>query len=133
MDEIVEYQETTLARDYLGEWTSFWDMHSGGGTKYKSYNKIYVQGSEDLAIPLFQSITGQDPNDIACECCGQNYSISTGKDFVQCSAYHRNCIYDNKLDMYIEETDGYRKVIPVEDYILQSDVLLIFADGSKNK
>lgn len=54
-------------------WTRFMDMHSGGGAKTE-YDVYYVEAKEDIAVALFEVLTGQDPHEVACSCCGENYA-----------------------------------------------------------
>lgn len=118
-------------KDYSGKWTHYWDMHSGGGTKFEPFEHIYVQGEES---DLFEEVTGRSPYNVSCECCGEDYSVTTSEDLVQATAYQRNCRYEKDLRGYVEESGyGWREYVPIETYIQQEDVLLIFKDGTTNK
>lgn len=58
-------------------WTRFMDMASGGGCK-TGYEYIYIEAdSEYDAIERFELEFGRDPNNITCECCGEDFSISS--------------------------------------------------------
>ena len=59
-------------------WTRFMDLHSGGFKKEK-HAYIYIEAGEAEACRVFFDKFGHDPTDVACECCGQNYSISSGE------------------------------------------------------
>lgn len=72
-------------------WTQFWDMHSGGGLKQAPYAKIYIEASEEEAIKIFVNRFGHRPDDVACDCCGDNYSVSSGESLQEMTSYHRNC------------------------------------------
>lgn len=74
-------------------WTQFMDMHSGGDIKEPPYNYIYIQASEEEAKVIFYNRFGHNPEDIACDCCGENYSISEGENIEQVTGYERGCEY----------------------------------------
>jgi len=95
-------------------WTMFWDMHSGGGTKIPPYEKIYIEAPLDDALRVFQSKFNENPYEVACECCGQNYSVSEYPDLLQASGYHRNCKWSNKENGYIE--GGDKRYLTIEEY-----------------
>jgi hypothetical protein len=57
--------------------TLFMDMHSGGGRK-ASHDFIIIEAdTEALAVEQFTQHFGHDPYDIACMCCGENYSVTS--------------------------------------------------------
>ena len=115
-------------------WTQFWDMHSGGGTKQKPYERIYIEASEQDAINIFYNRFGHDPEDTACDCCGQNYSISEEEHLEQLTGFHRNCSYDSKAKQYIEKANyGYTPLVSLEDYIKKEDVLIIYSQDIKDE
>mgnify|MGYP000151949543 FL=1 len=58
-------------------WTQFWDMYSGGRTKIGDFERIYIEAPEERAIEVFRERFGRDPNNVTCECCGEDY-ITTG-------------------------------------------------------
>jgi len=80
-----------MSDDLQDTWTTFWDMHSGGGLKEPPYEKIYIELPRDAAIAEFKRRFGHDPTNVACQCCGQNYSISTDVSLKQATGHHRNC------------------------------------------
>ena len=55
--------------------TRFFDMCSGGSEK-TSFEVIYIEGNEAEATELFKLHFGRDPNNVTCECCGPDFSIS---------------------------------------------------------
>jgi len=72
-------------------WTRFWDMHSGGGQKEK-WSKIYIEAdSQEEAEVIFYNRFGHSPNRITCTCCGEDYSVDSGKDLGQITGYDRGC------------------------------------------
>ncbi len=116
------------------EWTQFWDMHSGGGTKEEPYEKIYIEAPETEAKVIFYNKFGHNPERVSCTCCGEDYSISESVSLEQASAYHRNCRYDEKVKGYVEEPDnkyGEKKLITIAEYSKQKDVLVVYAKDIK--
>ncbi len=90
-------------------WTRFMDMHSGGGCK-TGYEYIYIEQSEDDAIKTFERVFGQSPYDIACNCCGNNFSVNSGyKSIEDASEFERR--WDKTL---------------VEDYLIRKDIKVIY-------
>jgi hypothetical protein len=54
--------------------TQFYDLHSGGGQKAE-FAQYYFEAPEAEARKLFQEMTGRDPNNITCPCCGEDFSV----------------------------------------------------------
>jgi len=83
--------------------TRFMDMHTGGDIKITPYQYIYIEANnEEGAITLFN----RDPDNVTCDCCGFDYSITSS-------------------DTLEEETEYDRKGISLEAYINKQDVLVI--------
>lgn len=78
----------TTEKSPKNNWTSFWDMHSGGGTK-TPYEMIFIEADEEEAIKIFKDKFDQDPTDTACSCCGQNFSIDSYKSLEEATEFHR--------------------------------------------
>lgn len=74
-------------------WTRFMDMHSGGGTKEKPHEFIYIEALEEEAKVIFYNRFGHNPERVTCTCCGEDYSISSEKTLRELTAYDRNCEY----------------------------------------
>lgn len=55
-------------------WTKFFDMSSGGSEKLDA-GVIWIEASEDEAIPIFEQIFDRDPYNVTCACCGSDYSV----------------------------------------------------------
>jgi hypothetical protein len=55
-------------------WTEFYDSSSGGTTK-TDYDIIWIEGTEEEAIDKFVKEFNQSPHEVACECCGSNFSV----------------------------------------------------------
>lgn len=105
--------------------TCFVDMHSGGGQKL-DWSYIYIEAPEWLARGYFEKRFDRDPDNITCECCGSDYSVSTAPDLAQATAYHRNCGWDDKTKRYVE-SPRYADVtlLSVGEYLNKADVLFI--------
>ena len=136
-------------------WTSFMDMHSGGGTKEAPYENIYIEAGEEEAKIVFYNRFGHNPDRVTCTCCGNDYSVSEGKDLTQITGYERGCasgyvledgtIADrsvwnaasmsrrrelNSMFRYLEEPDtkGYsRGYMTLDEYLKKPSVLIIEA------
>jgi hypothetical protein len=54
--------------------TRFFDMSSGGSEK-EDFCTLYVELPVDKAIEWFMKKYGHDPNNITCQCCGEDYTI----------------------------------------------------------
>ena len=126
-------------------WTQFWDMHSGGGQK-EEWAVIYIEAPEEEAEAIFYNRFGHNPNRVTCTCCGNDYSIDSGKSLKQLTAYHRGCYagkrgYIEKRDLTydkycntkeeLEECITRHPYVPLEEYVKQNDVLVIYAKDIK--
>lgn len=79
-------------------WISFWDMHSGGGTK-TDYEKIFIEAnSEDEGVEIFEREFDEHPYDVACECCGSNFAVDVYETLEEATKYHR---HGKSLDEYL--------------------------------
>jgi len=76
-------------------WTSFMDMHSGGGTKEPPYEYIYIQAPEEEAKIIFYNRFGHNPERVTCTCCGDDYSIQEHATLEDATGYQRNatCVF----------------------------------------
>ena len=99
-------------------WTTFWDRHSGGGTKEPPYEKIYIEAGKEEAISVFYSRFGHNPNRVSCICCGKDYSIDKNETLEKATEFHRSsrCMSNNE-----------KPEIPLEEYLAHKDVLVIHA------
>ncbi len=115
-------------------WYKYWDMSSGGGTKYTHTDgnlkkMIYVEAkSRDESDYIFFSITGRNADNVTCECCGEDYSVSEEKCLAQSSGYHRGCKF---ITNYLEEWTGksYDTYLTLEEYINKPNVLIIRSES----
>ena len=72
-------------------WVHFWDMHSGGPAKEPATN-IYIEcDDQEEAVIIFINRFGHDPNNVTCNCCGEDYVINAPATLRQESGYHRGC------------------------------------------
>lgn len=55
--------------------TTFYDMHSGGGSLKEASQLIIIEAPEAEAICVFYSRFGHNPERISCSCCGSDYSV----------------------------------------------------------
>jgi hypothetical protein len=128
-------------------WVRFMDMHSGGNLKLPPYQYIYIEtDSEAAAIAKFTSKFGRDPYNVTCDCCGEDYSISSSDTLEQATGYDRNCdtgyldSNGNEVDEhaagakwhYIERQSTkkyYGKYIPLNEYLPNEGVLVIRDTG----
>jgi hypothetical protein len=128
-------------------WTQFMDMHSGGGQKLE-WSNIYIEAPEDEARAVFYSRFGRDPDNVTCECCGSDYSLSSEETLLQASGFDRNCDFayfdheGNELTLtgwnvpkladgswpegrYVERGRNGNAVVPLEVYCADPDVHII--------
>lgn len=61
--------------------TVFWDMSSGGGSKLfddkaRPITMIFIHAPEAEARAIFTAKWGRDPDNVTCQCCGPDYSVS---------------------------------------------------------
>ncbi len=104
-------------------WTRFMDMHSGGSMKL-DWPYIYIEAPEKEAKLIFYNMFNRHPDDVACNCCGSNYSVSESVDLQQATAHDRSCKFVSRKKEeggghYIEEADTKYggKFIPLEEFL----------------
>lgn len=123
--------KNTLTPEHLsGPWTQFYDMHSGGGTKIRPFDKIYIQAPELEARYIFQEIFDRHPEHVSCSCCGEDYSVTEFTDLLQATGSERHAHYDGTK--YLEEPDHSRRtngypLVPIEEHIRKENNLCVFA------
>jgi hypothetical protein len=118
-----------------GTWTIFEDAFADGKIKFKNFELIIVQASQEEAIPLFMKITNVDPKKVTCKCCGQHFSIREYDSVFQATGFLRGCKFDKKLGSYVEEEDDFSitRLTSMEEFLEKEEVLIIFADGTMSK
>lgn len=61
-------------------WVQFWDMHSGGDLKWRDASFVYIEADDAIsARETFERITGRNPDNVTCDTCGEDYSVSAAK------------------------------------------------------
>lgn len=88
-------------------WTKFFDMSSGGGTKVfidgKGKDYIFIELPEADAISYFEQRFGRDPNNVTCNCCGEDYSINGYKTLEDATRYNRQDWRTNEFHSTVDE------------------------------
>lgn len=95
--------------------THIWDMHGGGYTK-TPYDHIFIEASEVEAAEELYRRFGVDVDDVTCQCCGGDFSISEYDSIDEATRYHRTT--------YGEPEPS----VSVEDYIGRTEILYVPAD-----
>lgn len=92
------------------KWTKFFDMHSGGGQKL-DWSHIYIEAPEAEAVEIFKRRFGRDPNNVTCDCCGEDFAVYESDDLREASRYERGCGWegdeesrDKSMDDWLRET-----------------------------
>ena len=103
--------------------TEFWDMHSGGGLK-TDYHYWYVEAAEPLARQVFTQITGRDPDNVTCHCCGQDYSVTEYETLEEATEFHRrNSPYTRTPD-----GDWVYDTMSLAEYLLGDEAKVVYAN-----
>jgi len=87
------------------------DMFSGGSKK-TPYEYIYIEADEDTAAEVFEKVFDECPYDVACECCGSNFSVGVSGTLGEATEYERRGI---SLEAWLENPKV--KVIYAEDFL----------------
>lgn len=111
------------------KWTKFMDMHSGGNLKEKQAY-IYIEAPEKEARVIFYNRFGHSPDRVTCTCCGEDYSLSEYSSLKQATGYDRGCEYGD--EEYLEKAREHRIYVPLEEYLKQTDVLVIYDKDIQN-
>lgn len=96
-------------------WTRFMDMHSGGGQKL-DWSHIYIEAPEDEARRVFYAKFGRNPDNVTCDCCGNDYTVDESPSLALATAHERGLrsyrgvfdkdkrewVYPNGSDWYLE-------------------------------
>ena len=91
--------------------TRFMDMHSGGSLK-TPYTHIYIDEPLGEAVRTFKEIFKQDPDAVACTCCGSNFVYEEYDSLEEATAYDRECKWDSIKKIYDYDTAE----VSVEEY-----------------
>ena len=107
----------------MNKWTEFWDMHSGGGRKLR-WEEIYIEAPRAEAERIFEALFDRDPNNVTCDCCGGDYSISEYDSLDEATKYERK---DVLLEEYVKYTPRVKVVtradIPKELLTSEADLI----------
>ena len=134
-------------------WTTFWDMHSGGGQK-EDFAIAFIEAPEDEAKLIFYNRFGHSPDGVSCTCCGSDYSVSESESLEQATGYHRGCDgayfdsdgnevedipYGDRKAMgkltfrYVERPSKRHRLAgdyrTLNDYVVEDGVLVIYDEG----
>ena len=82
-----------------GKITRFMDMHSGGYLK-TPFTHIYIDEPLREAVKTFKEMFKQDPDAVACTCCGGNFVYEEYDSLEEATAYDRNCKFDKESGDY---------------------------------
>ncbi len=120
------------------------DMHSGGGLKIDGADRIFIEGPEGPARELFTSRFDRDPDNVTCECCGEDYSVSEYSSLEQATGFDRGARWSNKPNdgregEYVEKTDPrwetarrcFDEYQTLEEYLKSKGVLVVRAGEVK--
>jgi hypothetical protein len=95
----------------MNKWFYMMDMHSGGDRKTAFLIYFIEAADENDATRIFTQETGEDPYEVACECCGSNFSLGGGDDTLEVATlYWRR---GRTLDEYLNDPRNRVKVIPL--------------------
>lgn len=98
--------------------TSFLDMHSGGRLK-TPYTHIYIQEPLEKALETFKGLFARSPDNVTCQCCGEDFVYEEHSSLEEATAYYRGCTYGE---------DGYdlsTYKLSVDEYFKREKVLLV--------
>jgi hypothetical protein len=74
--------------------TRFMDMHSGGFLK-TPFTHIYIDEPLGEAVKTFKDLFKQDPDAVACNCCGKNFSYDEYESLEEATAYDRGAEWND--------------------------------------
>lgn len=77
-----------------GKITRFMDMHSGGYLK-TSFTHIYIDEPLSKAVKTFKNLFKQDPDAVACTCCGSNFVYEEYDSLEEATAYDRGAEWND--------------------------------------
>lgn len=96
-------------------WTTFMDMHSGGGCKEDPYEYIYIEAPMKEAISIFYNRFKHNPYRVTCTCCGEDYDVDESKTLEEATKYNRRYSYtDNRSAETLEEYKKHKYALFIE-------------------
>lgn len=106
----------------------FMDMHSGGRAKIQKngidQNYVYIQAPEKLAVIIFKEMYDRDPENVTCQCCGEDYSVSYADSLSTVTGYERGCDWDYETKAYTEKP-RFSDYTELEDYLKKDSVTFV--------
>ena len=78
-----------------GKITRFMDMHSGGFLK-TPFTHIYIDEPLGEAVKTFKDLFKQDPDAVACTCCGSNFVYEQYDSLEEATAYDRGAEWNDR-------------------------------------
>lgn len=101
------------------KYTRFMDMHSGGFLK-TPYTHIYIDEPLGEAVKTFKDLFKRDPDNVACTCCGEDFTYEEYSSLEEATAHDRECKWSGK------KYDLKTAKISVDDYFgADKKVLLV--------
>lgn len=107
-------------------WTKFTDLQTGGYRK-TAYKYIFIEG--DAAVARFQAEFDHDPFQESCECCDEDFAVSTHQTLRRATDFARNCRYAGEEDRWIEApAEDDDDVEPLDQFVARPEVRVIRCD-----
>ena len=107
----------------IGKITRFMDMHSGGYLK-TPYTHIYIDELIGEAIRTFKEIFKRDPDNITCDCCGEDFVYEEYSSLEEATAYDRKAEWDD-----IKQRYNYQSAkISIEEYFSGNNKVLFIKE-----
>lgn len=104
-------------------WTKFTDMQTGGHRK-TDFQYIFIQGAD--AVSRFETEFDRDPHDASCECCDEDFAVSTYETLAQATAYARDCRYDSEREEWVDEPAADADAVePLAEFVDRPEIRVI--------
>ena len=87
------------------------------------WEEIYIEAPEPEARRVFKSLFDRDPDNVTCDCCGEDYSVSESDDLEQATGYHRHCPFDGVARKWVTSPGSE----PLDEYLKREDVKVVRA------
>jgi hypothetical protein len=96
------------------KWFYVMDMHSGGGRK-TAFEMYFIEAADECdARARFSDETGEDPDDVCCDCCGENFSVNGEYDTLAEAAEYW-ALGRGSVEEYLNDKRNLVKVMPLTD------------------
>ena len=94
--------------------TRFMDMYSGGCRK-SQWEYIYIEGNEEDARAIFEERFGRNPDNITCNCCGEDYFVSEYETLEEATYFERRDFLRRGNSLSIDDFfDKYPNVLLIK-------------------